>query len=63
MQDFLCESAADILQFCFLFEAVKFISCLEKKMLQGVSLLSLKVLAKMLGFSLYASVSNHSASV
>lgn len=35
----------------------------KKKMLQGVSLLSLKVLAKMLGFSLYASVSNHSASV
>lgn len=32
------------------------ISCLKKKMLKGVSLLSLKVLTKMLGFFLKASV-------
>lgn len=41
---------------CFLFKAVKRYQLSEKKMLKGVSLLSLKVLTKMLGFFLKASV-------
>lgn len=48
----------------FLFKAVKFYQLSEKKMLwRGSSLLSPKDLTKMLGFILYASVSNHSVSV
>lgn len=54
-QNFPCDSAADILQL-FPLQSCQTLSAVWKKMLKGVSLLSLKVLTKMLGFFLKASV-------
>lgn len=48
-QNFPCDSAADILQL-FPLQSCQTLSAVWKKMLKGVSLLSLKVLTKMLGF-------------